>query len=250
LKIELLLKELKGNNQARRARAAERLRAAVAEGRIDAQNAETLTTLTKLINFEQDWNVRQTVLAILDETAPRETVAKLLKELRSRSRATRQEAAHKFTRITESMFPALVREIKRQAASDLMAAAAEEGEQWAIRASAISVLGKIKHEEALPVLVSALGSENHWVRDEAAIAIANYRAKAAAAVTRLIEALRDPTADAYAAQALGAIGAAAISAVPSLERAARDGDEELAEYAAQSAAKIKSARKRVDRKSK
>lgn len=244
MKLELLLKELKGGNQARRASAAEKLRRAAASRPADFQNAETISALTKLINFEQDWSVRQTALAILDEAAPREAVAKLLAEFRSRSREKRQDAARKFTRITESMYPALVREIKRQAAVDLLKAASEEGEPWAIRTSAIAVLGRLKYEDALPALVAALGSENHWVRDEAAIALAGYRAKAAAAVPRLIEALSDPTADVYAAQALGAIGAAAISAVPFLERAARDGDEELAEYASQSAAKIKSAWKR------
>lgn len=244
MKIELLLKELKGGNQARRARAAEKLRAAAASRPDDFQNAETLAALTRLMNFGEDWSVRQTALTVLDEAAPREAVAKLLKEFKSRSGATRQEAARKFTRITESMFPALVRELKRQAVADLLAAAADEGEQWSVRASAISVLGKLKAEEALPVIVAALGSDNHWVRDEAAIALEQYRAKAASAVPQLIEALSDPTADIYAAQALGAIGAAAISAVPFLERAARDGDEELAEYASQSAAKIKSAHKR------
>ena len=244
MKIELLLKELKGRDQARRARAAEGLRAAAASSPADFRNAETVSALTRLINFGQDWSVRQTALAILDEAAPREAVAKLLAEFRSRSPAKRQEAARKFTRITESMFPALVREIKRQAVSDLLNAAAEEGGPWAVRTSAISVLGSIKHEDALPALVAALGSDSHWVRDEAAIALAHYRARAAAAVPRLIEALSDPTADAYAAQALGAIGAAAISAVPFLERAARDGDEELEEYASQSAAKIKAAWKR------
>jgi len=249
LKVEALLKELKGKNPARRERAAARLREAAASSASDFQSAETVSALTELINFEQDWNVRQTALGILDEAAPRQAIAALLDEFRRERRATRQEAARKFTRVTESMFPALVREIRRQAVPDLLAAA-EGDEQWSVRASAISVLGRLKHEKALPVLIDALDSENDWVRDEAAIALAHYRAKAAAAVPRLIEALNDPTADAYAAQALGAIGAQASQAVPFLERAARDGDDELADFASQSVAKIKSAQKRAKRQSK
>jgi hypothetical protein len=243
VKVELLLKELKGKDAARRERAASKLRAAAAERPADFQEAGALSALTKLINFEQDWNVRQTALGILDEAAPRQAVAALLAEFRSKRRAARRDAAHKFTRVTESMFPALVREIKRQAVPDLLAAA-EGDERWDVRAGAIAVLGRLKHEKALPVLIDALGCENHWVRDEAAIALAHYRAKAAPAVPRLIEALSDPTANAYAARALGNVGAAAAAAVPFLEKAARDGDDELADSASQSIAKIKAAQKR------
>lgn len=249
MKVELLLKELKGKDAARRERAASKLRAAAAERPADFQKDEALSALTKLINFEQDWGVRQTALGILDEAAPRQAVAALLKEFRSKRRGARQEAARKFTRITESMFPALVREIKRQAVQDLLAAA-EGDEQWAVRTGAIAVLGRLKQEKALPVLIDALGCENHWVRDEAAIALAHYRAKAAPAVPRLIEALNDPTANAYAAHALGTVGAAASAAVPFLEKAAREGDDELADSASQSVAKIKAAEKRANRQGK
>lgn len=247
MKVELLLKELKGKDASKRERASSKLRTAAASSPADFQEAGALSALSKLINFEQDWSVRQTALGILDEAAPREAVAALLKEFRSKRKGARQEAARKFTRITESMFPALVREIKRQAVPDLLAAAAGGDEHWGVRAGAIAVLGRLKDEKALPVLIDALGCENHWVRDEAAIALANYRAKAAPAVPRLIEALSDPTANAYAAHALGTVGAAASAAVPFLEKAARDGDDELADSASEAIAKIKAAEKRRKR---
>ena len=60
--------------------------------------------------------------------------------------------------------------------------AAEADEHWGVRANAISVLGRLKDEKALPVLIDALGASNQWVRDGAAIALAHYRAKAAPAV--------------------------------------------------------------------
>lgn len=247
MKIERLLKELKGENAAAKERASAKLRAAAAERPDDFQTGAAVSALTALMDFGQDWGVRQTALGILDEAAPRQAVAAVLAEFRSERREARRDAARKFTRVTESMFPALVREIKRQALPDLLAAAGGD-EQWGVRAAAISVLGRLKREEALPVLVDALGCDNHWVRDEAAIALANYRAKAAPAVPRLIEALSDPTANAYAAQALGAVGAAAAAAVPFLEKAARDGDDELADSASESVAKIKAAEKRANRR--
>lgn len=235
-----LIKKLKSETIETSERAADKLKAAACENAADFQTKETISALIELSDYPPNWNVRQSALFILDEIAPQETISILLDDFKNTNKKIREEAAKKFTRITESMFPALVREIKRRAVSVLLEAAQDE--DWFIAASSIAVLGRIKSKQAIPIFIKSLDAENDWVRDEAAIALENLGAKAAAAVPRLIEALNDPTANSYAAQALGKIGAAAIEAVPFLKEAARraeeDGDDELSGSAEEAVEKI------------
>lgn len=241
-----LLKQLKSENDEQSERAADKLRAAALENADDFQTPKGVAALVELIDFPPNWNARQTVMFVLDRLAPTETVSILLEDLKNKNLKIRQQAVQKFAHITESMFPALIREIKRRAVPTLLDAA--QNEDWFVSTSSIAVLGRIKSKQAVPVFIKSLDKKNGWVRDESAIALANLGAKAAAAVPRLIEALRAPTANAYAAQALGNIGAAAIEAVPALKQAAENGDDELAESAEEAVEKIIAADKRRARR--
>lgn len=102
-------------------------------------------------------------------------------------------------------------------------------------------------EAAIPALAEALRRDaSDHVRAQCAFALADIGSavgeRASAAVPALIEALeRDAFAEAraLAAHALGEIGAAAEAAIPALERATRDGDEEVRESAQQALASLR-----------
>ena len=205
-----------------------------------------LPLLIERMDYGPNWAVRQNICALLDGAVPRETIAYLTEKLASPEPRARRDAAARFGRITESLWPALVRETRKQAILALRQAAVSE--EWSIRAQIFQVLGRLRVRAALPVFIAALDDENDWVRGDALLALANLGTLSALAVPRLIRALDDTTNNHYAARALGQIGVAADSAIPHLERARKraeeTGDDELCEEAENALTRITRLRKR------
>ncbi len=116
----------------------------------------------------------------------------------------------------------------REAVPMLLRCARDEGA--VVRGCAILALGKVGGEEAMPVVLAALGDHDSFVQYEASEACAAYGRRDARIVPALAERLAspDPEARLQAAEALRALGADAREALPALARTAREGDPKIA----------------------
>lgn len=210
---------------------------------------DAFKTLTRLVNHNS-YYARSGAISVLELTNPKELVETLTKNLRHKNPKISKNAIQRFAYLTQAMPEAIVKEMRRKSVAALIEAAAEKN--WFIRANAIAVLGRLKAAEAIPVFIAALDDEQTYVRGDAAIALGSFGAKAAAATDALIKALDDSSNDFYAAEALGKIGAAALKAIPFLEKAAQKafemGDEQLPDYASAAIRRIKAAARRASAK--
>lgn len=229
-RIVPLLKKLRSENPKTSKRAAAALEAMAVQNAGAFHQANVLPLLIEMMDFGPNWAVRQTVCRVLDKTAPKQIVARLTQDLVSDAPKTRREAVNRFGRIVETLWPALVRETKKQAMPVLLqaAAASERG----LRSQAIAILGRLRHYDAIPLLIQSLDDEDEWVRGDAAQALGAMGPKAgSAAVPDLIKALDDGATNLYAVIALGKIGAASFAALPRLKKLMETGDDEMNEEA-------------------
>ena len=111
----------------------------------------------------------------------------------------------------------------------LMAAARHQNEY--VRSTAVDALSYLGDEapeateKLLPIYIAALDDASTWVQQSACLALKRL-GSAAAPATEKLASLVASYVDAYACNALGAIGPAAAAAAPALRRAARAGDSE------------------------
>ena len=241
-----LLKQLRGRDPESRSRAATALEERARETPEAFRDGPTVSLMMRLLGHSGDWGVRMCALQVLEEAAPEEAVRRVTRGLSHPDRRRRAAAARRLHQIVTSLPERMGAALRDGALPALLDAA--RGPDNYVRNNALQALGQLKVDEAIPLLVDALGEENDpYLPGTAAIALADFGRKAAPALPGLVR-LLDTGDAAYAAEALGGLGAAGADAIPHLERAlagAREaGDDELVEECQEALKKLRRAAKR------
>jgi HEAT repeat protein len=210
------------------------------------QPSEVVSELMQLLTHH-NWTTRMAALHVLDQCCPEEAVRRILAGLRHPDRKRRSNAAKRLGAI-KSYGSDNLEKVIRKTGRDVLLTAARDQESTVVSSTAIGMLAKLGFPEVVPVMMEALqDDENPFAQGDALIALKLLGSAAAPALPRMIELLGSSNGS-YAAQAIGAMGAAGVEAIPHLERVRADarssGDDELEEACGEALKRLKRAARR------
>jgi HEAT repeat protein len=245
--VPTLLSRLRSRNSDEVEKASDAIRERAESDPQAFQSSEVVSALMQLLSDQKNWTRRMAALHTLDRCCAEEAVRRILAGLRHPDRKRRSIAAGRLGAI-KSYGSENLEEVIRRSGRDALLAAARDPDSTVVSSAAMGMLAKLRFAEAVPIMIEMLNDEeNPFAQGDALIALRDMGKAAAPALSRVVELLDGGNA-AYAAQALGAMGAEAVAAIPQLERvrgeAKENGDDELEEACGEALRKLKRAAKR------